>query len=106
MTRNPPDALEEMIRAMVDARVDARLAELGVTQPAEFLTVDESAALAKVSPSTVRRWIRTGQVAADRAGRIVRIRRADLDVFLRSGRRAVDADAGLSVEALVRRDFG
>ena len=45
----------------------------------EFLTVAEAATLLRVAPSTVRRWIREGDVPAHRIGRRrVALRRADL----------------------------
>ena len=46
----------------------------------EYLTATEAAALPRVAPSTVRRWIRAGQLPAYRFGqRRVAIRRTDLD---------------------------
>jgi excisionase family DNA binding protein len=49
----------------------------------EYLTVAEAAALLRVAPSTVRRWIREGQVPAYRFGqRRVAIRRTDLDAVI------------------------
>jgi excisionase family DNA binding protein len=45
----------------------------------EFVTVAEAATLLRVAPSTVRRWIREGDVPAHRIGRRrVALRRADL----------------------------
>ena len=47
----------------------------------QLLTVAEVAELLRVAPSTVRRWIRAGEVRAYRAGkRRVAVRRADLGV--------------------------
>ena len=49
------------------------------TMDEEFLTVAEAATLLRVAPSTVRRWIRKGDVPAHRIGRRrVALRRADL----------------------------
>lgn len=46
---------------------------------AEYLTVSEAAALLRVAPSTIRRWIRAGQISAYRLGpRRIFLRRADL----------------------------
>jgi excisionase family DNA binding protein len=46
----------------------------------EFLTVGEAATLMRVAPSTIRRWIREGDVPAYRLGqRRVGLRRGDLD---------------------------
>lgn len=45
----------------------------------EYVTVAEAATLLRVAPSTVRRWIREGDVPAHRIGRRrVALRRADL----------------------------
>ena len=45
----------------------------------DFVTVAEAATLLRVAPSTVRRWIRDGDVPAHRIGRRrVALRRADL----------------------------
>lgn len=44
----------------------------------EYVTVAEAAALLRVAPSTVRRWIREGDVAAYRLGqRRIALRRGD-----------------------------
>ena len=46
---------------------------------AEYLTVSEAAALLRVAPSTIRRWIRAGQISAYRLGpRRIALRRAEL----------------------------
>jgi excisionase family DNA binding protein len=45
----------------------------------EYVTVAEAATLLRVAPSTIRRWIREGDVAAHRIGRRrVALRRGDL----------------------------
>ncbi len=45
----------------------------------EYVTVAEAATLLRVAPSTIRRWIREGDVPAHRIGRRrVALRRADL----------------------------
>jgi excisionase family DNA binding protein len=46
----------------------------------EYLTVSEAAALMRVAPSTIRRWIREGDLPAYRLGqRRVGLKRDDLD---------------------------
>ena len=50
-----------------------------VAQDEEFVTVAEAATLLRVAPSTVRRWIREGEVSAYRLGqRRIGLRRGDL----------------------------
>ena len=44
-----------------------------------FLTLDEAAAKLKVSPRTVRRWIKQGDLAAIKIGQTVRILEKGLD---------------------------
>jgi excisionase family DNA binding protein len=49
----------------------------------EYVTVDEAAKLLKVASSTIRRWIREGNLSAYRIGkRRVAIRRADLATLI------------------------
>ncbi len=48
----------------------------------EFLTVSDIAMLLPCSHSAVRKWIAAGRLPVVRAGRLVRIRRDDLERFL------------------------
>ncbi len=48
----------------------------------EFLTVKETAQLLRVSPITVRRYIASGQLAAERVGRGIRVRREAIEEFV------------------------
>lgn len=49
----------------------------------DYLTVNEAATLLRVAPSTVRRWIREGDVPAFRLGkRLVALRRTDLSALI------------------------
>lgn len=59
----------------------------------EYLTVAEAAALLRVAPSTIRRWIREGDVPAHRLGRRrVGLRRHDLSQLIKP----VQAEEALS----------
>lgn len=49
----------------------------------ELLTVAEVAGMLRVSTMTVYRLIRTGELPAVRVGRNYRVRRSDLDTYLR-----------------------
>ena len=45
------------------------------------MTVNQAAEYLQVTPMSVYRWISTGQLRAGRAGRLIRIRKEDLDAF-------------------------
>lgn len=49
-----------------------------------YLTAAEVAAMLRVDPQTVRRWCANGELPSVRAGRVIRIRREDVDRFVRS----------------------
>ena len=65
----------------------------------EFLTVAEAATLLRVAPSTVRRWIREGDVPAHRIGRRrVGLRRADLAGLITPARPAAETKGSAAVD--------
>jgi excisionase family DNA binding protein len=53
------------------------------TRPEQLLTIDDVAALCRVSSKTVRRWITRRELPAVKLGAQWRIRPRDLDLFLR-----------------------
>jgi excisionase family DNA binding protein len=55
--------------------------------PETLLTIRDVAAICRVSEKTVRRWIETQTLLATRLGAQWRIRRSDLDLFIRDGLR-------------------
>jgi excisionase family DNA binding protein len=68
----------------------------------DLLTVQETAAMLKLSPVTIRRYIASGRLPAVRVGRGVRLRRADIEAFLEpvghAGRPAIGrASAGAGI---------
>jgi excisionase family DNA binding protein len=70
----------------------------------ELLTVQETAAMLKLSPITIRRYIAAGRLPAVRVGRAVRLRREAIEDFLEPvghGRRPaagpVPASAGAGI---------
>jgi excisionase family DNA binding protein len=78
--------LFQNIRRIVREEVRGALAEILDRQPAtpanaapEYLSIDEAASIARLHHSTLREWIKEGSLKAYRAGRVYRIRRADLD---------------------------
>ena len=50
--------------------------------PEQLLTIDDVAALCRVSSKTVRRWIKTRELTAAKLGVQWRIRPRDVDLFI------------------------
>ena len=85
-------ALREVVRQILTADEGRRLvrdlvrAELEAARaPAEFLSVQRAAEVADVAAGTIRRWIREGRIEGHRAGRVLRVKRADLEALLAAG---------------------
>jgi excisionase family DNA binding protein len=55
----------------------------------KYLSLSRAAKLADVAPGTLRRWIKEGRIPSQRAGRVYRLSRSDLETFLKSGQPAV-----------------
>jgi excisionase family DNA binding protein len=55
---------------------------MSVTELERFLTVEEIAGRLQVSDQTVRRWVKSGKLAAFKPGKELRIRPRDLEEFL------------------------
>ena len=66
------------IRAIVREELRAALAPAG----SDVLSTEQAAAVADVTPKTVRTWVETRGLRATRRGRLLAIRRADLEEFL------------------------
>jgi excisionase family DNA binding protein len=65
----------------------------------EFVTVAEAAALLRVATSTIRRWIREGDVPAHRIGRRrVALRRADLARLITPARPDVETKDNMAID--------
>ena len=54
----------------------------------EALVTTDAATVASVNEGTIRRWVRAGKLRGYRAGRVLRVRRDELDRMLATGRRA------------------
>lgn len=52
----------------------------------DFLTVKEAADMLRVNNDTVKRYIKTGLVPAVKIGKSFRIRRADIEALLNTGK--------------------
>ncbi len=94
--------LEDIIRRIVREELAAAAND---QQPAsEYLSTTEAAALARVTPGTIRRWIREGELTRHAAGAHVRVKRDELEAFLRCD--VVPIDKNLSPRERARRRFG
>lgn len=69
------DAITELVRSIVREELSRALAP----RTDGYLSVASAAEVADVSPATVRRWIRTGKLPSCGSGKLLRVRRADLD---------------------------
>jgi excisionase family DNA binding protein len=99
-----PD-LAEALRPLVAQLVAEELERRAAAAPAEYLTIEAAAAVASVSVSTVRRWLRSGRLAERRVEGVIRIERAELEAVLGTPRRRV-ANANLTPAQRAARDFG
>jgi excisionase family DNA binding protein len=103
---NAPITLDVTLRTMIVEIVREEMARVSASTPPrdEYLSPRVAGAVAQVAPGTVRRWVREGKLAGHHAGRVLRVRRADLEALLRRPR-VISADH-VEPEALARRLFG
>lgn len=82
-TGNPAD-FYHLICGAVDRSLDIYLEMLEQKAPEQrFLTTDEVAALLRVDPESVRRYVRSGKLKAVKlGGKFIRIEKMDLDNFI------------------------
>lgn len=81
----PPDPLDSL-RAWVEALIDQKIKD-ALGTGGEFLSTGEAATMMRITPATLRRWVKEGRLTPLVAGRELRFRRADLDsVMTPSGR--------------------
>ncbi len=73
---------------MERAELAVQRTETGMSAGAapEFLTVAQLAALLQLTPMTIYRMVRRGELACHSIGRIKRFRQGDVEAFLRSSR--------------------
>jgi nitrogen PTS system EIIA component len=55
--------------------------------PQDFLTIQEVAATLRVSPITIREWLRKGKMNGLKTGKLWRIRKEDLQRFINANLR-------------------
>jgi len=95
--------LEQLVRAIVREEI-AAAKEQAREQPSDYLSVAEAAAFARVTPGTIRRWVRAGELTRHEAGSRVRVRRDELERLLSCD--VVPIEKNLSIAELARRRFG
>jgi excisionase family DNA binding protein len=67
-------------------------------------SVAEGAQIASVSPQTIRVWIKAGRLRGYNAGRVLRVRRQELEDFLAAGP-SLATTTDLTPEELADRHF-
>ena len=85
--------MRAMLREVVRDEIRAAIAEAATdgahafrnTDPGGYLSVARAAKHADVAPGTIRAWIRKGRLQSRRAGRVLRVSRAELETFLATG---------------------
>lgn len=98
MTGTPLDGLQEWIRGIVREEVRCAIADLA--GPQIYLSTSEAAEIARVTPGTIRRWVREGRLQGAGAGRDVRVRREELQGIMAPGRRRAPRRDPQTVDAL------
>jgi excisionase family DNA binding protein len=77
---------ERSLRALVSDEIRRVLCEEKSNAPLSiYLPVAEAAAVAAVTPDTIRVWIGQGRLNRYAAGRELRVKRSELEDFLRIG---------------------
>ena len=94
--------IEQIIRRIV--REELASAANDQTPVGEYLSTTEAAAFARVTPGTIRRWIRAGELTRHEAGAHVRVRRDELEAFMKC--EVISIDKNLSPRERARRRFG
>jgi excisionase family DNA binding protein len=65
-----------------------------MTEPRRFLTIEECAAVARVSVSSVRHWLRTGRLNSIRPARRRLVERVEFERFLAEGTKSPRTRSG------------
>lgn len=84
--------LEEALRSLIrdevrsavrdELRTALEVRDLPRNGADTYLSVAKAARVADVAPGTIRAWIRAGRIEPRRAGRVLRVGRADLERFM------------------------
>jgi excisionase family DNA binding protein len=83
------EVVHEEIRSALDERTTSLRNANASGADGGYLSLSRAAKLADVAPGTLRRWIKEGRLPSQRAGRVYRVSRTDLETFLKSGQSTV-----------------
>ncbi len=78
-------SIEEQIKEMIAQGIREALGELAIDPGDDMMSTVDAARFAHVAAGTIRRWIKKGDLREHRAGRVIRVSRADLKRMLRNG---------------------
>jgi excisionase family DNA binding protein len=96
------EALRKMIEDVVRSVVREEMKETGHSMAADpFLPVSEAARLAGVAPGTIRAWIDDGRLGRYHAGRVLRVKRRELEDCLASPPPANDNEMSPEMRAMM-----
>lgn len=99
-------ALRELVREVVGEEIARVLDERDRAKSKDgWLSLRAAGDVAGVHPDTVARWIREGRIRAGKAGRHVRVRRADIERLIENGGKVGRPERRLSPEARADLDF-
>ena len=76
------DPVRDALASFIDERIAAALSKLSRPANDEYLTTRAAADVARVTPGTVRRWIRRKHLTKHVSGGRVRISRHELEKYL------------------------
>jgi excisionase family DNA binding protein len=97
---------DKQIRDALVALIDERI-KAAAKKPAndgEWLSTNDAAELARVTPATIRRWVRDKRLVKVGPARRVLIRREDLERLITGG--VTDIDVNLTPAQRARRRIG
>jgi excisionase family DNA binding protein len=79
---------ESVLREIIRDEVRTVIRQEMGNKPAaagDYVSVAEAAQIASVQGQTIRSWIRSGDLTGYKAGRVLRVRRTELEAFLAGG---------------------
>ncbi len=91
-----------MIADVVRSVIREEIKEIGQSKATDsFLPVSEAAELAGVAPGTIRAWIDEGRLGRYHAGRVLRVKRRELEDYLASPPPANDNEMSPETRAMM-----